>query len=425
MLNTLIKRLLAVVIVGSVVALTLAAGFNSAVAGGMWSAWLYSFETNRVARVYADGSAETFDLDLPPGANISSSPVFSSAGNWAAYCIQNSGAKNTSSLRVQDLYNDGMAEAYNVTFPVMVDFGPIVGCDLSPAAFNTFDDSKVAVSVVYNFPGDPNANPAERPLWELLIVDLASQQIVARLNPQSPAIAPLSSIDPSLPFLARVLAFEGSQITFRLEPFASGGWFEAPTYVWQIGNDSFERGESLYQHNGLDTIGLTDKMGMITANEAIWLGSNPDLPPAKDPMAPFDPPNLVMYTDGKSEPYPILHQPGYLHNPTFVNGALHVAALVATQTGSQWIAVDRSGATMDLPASDRAAWLVDAPGGYAYLEVNADTGQEASLHHHQFADDGSITDRLLWQDASAAWVLVWHQPLSGMSGLAPFPPLTF
>jgi hypothetical protein len=164
-------------------------------------------------------------------------------------------------------------------------------------------------------------------------------------------------------------------------------------------------------------------MGTITAREAVWLGSNPDLPPAKDPMAPFDPPNLVMYTNGNGAPYPILHQPGYLHNPVFVNGAQHVAVLVASQSGGTWVAVDRSGAVMDLPASDRAAWLVDAPQGYAFLEVNADTGQGAALHHHQFADDGSIADNLLWQDARAAWVLVWHQPLSGMNGLAPFPAL--
>lgn len=408
--------------IGLVVMIALLAAVGGpAQAGAMWSTWLYNSETYQIVRVYLDGTTEMVELSLPEGAIIRGQPAFTSGGNWVAYCQQQPNLKNTAALVVETLYDDAMAAGLDVTFPIEIDLGAVVGCDVTPMAFNTSRDDQIAISVVYRFPDDSPANPLTDPVWELLIVDLRSQSIVERLNPGSPAIMPMSSIDPNLAFLPRVQAFEGDTVTFVLEPFASGGWSTAPTYAWQVGDQQLAPvGDAGLP--GHDQIALTDDTGMIMSTEHVWRASDPDLPPTMQPDPQFGPFNLLMYAVDGGDAYPILYQPGNLSEPHFVNDGRHIAVQAIIDEEVHWFALVRTGQLIDLPLDEDVPLLTAAPGGYVALEIDPPEFG-IRLLYHQFSDDTTVTGSVIWQNTFPGWNMVWTQPLSGKAGQTPFPPL--
>ncbi len=413
----MIKRSIMVLVV--IVLLAIVGG--PAQAGAMWSTWLYNSETHQIVRIYLDGTTEMVDLALPEGAILRGQPAFSSGGNWVAYCQQQPNLKNTAALVVKNLYSDATAAGFDVTFPIEIDLGPVEGCDVTPMAFSTSRDDQIAISVVYRFPDGSPADPFNDPLWELLIVDLSSQSVIERLGPGSPAIAPLSSIDPNMAFLPRVLAFENNTVTFALEPFASGGWSSAPVYAWQVGDLRLAPAGNAGLP-GHDQIALTDDTGMIMSTEHVWRGSDPDRPPTMEPDPQFSPFNLLMYAVDDGDAYPILYQPGNLSEPHFVNDGRHIAVQAIIDEEVHWFALARTGQLIDLPLDENVPLLTAAPGGYVAVEIDPPEFG-IRLLHHQFSDDTTITSSVIWQNTFPGWNIVWTQPLSGHAGQTPFPPL--
>lgn len=384
-----------------------------------WSVWLFDLETQALTRVYLDGRTESLALPLAPGARVQGprGVAFSADSRLVAACV-NTGQKDVFQVKLFDVGSGAEQLSY--------DIGPAVTCDLGRAAFNAAQ-TRLAFSMVRYWPQQPGADTSQ-PMWELVVLDIASGQVAGHLTPASAAIVaqqPYGIADP-MPMLADPLRFDGDQMTFVLQPFGVGGMFVLEAYTWQVGSETLGRDE-IFNQPGVD---------WLPTGEAVWVGTDPALPmrevPADAMPLPVGPYNAVFYSDGAGNTYPVYNEPADMFGSAFVDEGRRVVvhtvnAVNADGTYLQhWVAVDRGGVVVELPLGEGAETPINAPGGFVYLDhdVSGVAGGQPAIRLMAARFDGAaISTSALWQTDSMSWVVAWAAPVPPAADLAPFPPL--
>ena len=377
-------------------------------AGGLWSAWLFTpggpnADQPRLVRVYENGAVNTWSPPLAEGEFLMG-PIqaFNDSGEWAAYCVR--GTDGHLRLEVHNLFPESrLREGYSLSFPIVVDLGEAVACQVDAAAFNSANPSLLAFSVVHHWPGEPDA-ATSLPAWELHVLDLAQGTLTRTLAPDSTALA--EWLQPDLAYLPAVRQHRGDDLIFALEPFGAGGWFEAQAFLWSAA-------------------GLTPVEGFNTANYATvagspqraWLALDTARLSADGTGSPF---HTLVYRDNAGNSYPIFEQPAGLVQPAFVNHAQQIAVSVP---GYGVVAVNRDGSILGLPVGQLAGPLLPAPGGYGFLEVDAAASETRFVIHHITPDASAINATVVWQDQTPGWTSVWSAPVGALPDLPPFTPL--
>ncbi|MBZ0285994.1 MAG: hypothetical protein K8I30_00160, partial [Anaerolineae bacterium] len=87
----------------------------------------------------------------------------------------------------------------------------------------------MAVSRINYYPGDVNAD-ASKPVWQILVLDIAGGMTVRELNTNSPAVATYEGLTKGgiIPY---VQYFAGNQLIFAEVPYGVGGGAEWVAYV--------------------------------------------------------------------------------------------------------------------------------------------------------------------------------------------------
>lgn len=382
-----------------------------------WTAWLFNANSNALVSVSLDGAVRTFVLPLMEGTYLYSYPTFSSDGGLAAYCV--SDTQGNSTLYVRDIF----AEANLVDHAL----GKVAGCSTGPAAFNE-EATQVAVGVLNDYPGDPNAD-ADRPSWELLVMALPSGEVVSRLDADTPALAGLDLMADfsQMGFMPMVQRFWSGQIAFAVMPWAVGGPPEVDGVVWDLATGAVSAVEP-YGKVGLDILAATGEMIWLDTDESFPLGE-----PLPGPAPTF---NVVMYGGAPGQQQVIFTEPMVLGRARFVDDgrrvAVHAVGAYDEQTGTApagWVAFDRRGAVEALPPELSDYNLVAAPGGFAILHTayqgDAYTNPLTALRHYRFVEGEGVAYTALWEDPTDAWLILWSPPIAAaadrpaFAGVAP------
>lgn len=383
--------------------LALTGGAERAEAGGIWSAWLYSEDTGRLVRVFADGSPTTeLTFPLPPGTSQYPYQItFSRGGNYLAACLTDDAGNP--SVRVYDLFSSSYVAAY-------IPPGPIVECHLGRYAFSE-DETQIAFGLLNKWPDDPGP----RPTWEVIVMELNTSAVLHRIGSDNPTIAALG-VDTqfSLPFVQtfqQQTATYPGLITFKPVRWATEGFCEYQSLTWQLDTNEVRLNDT-YGKNSLDIY--------IAQSEIVWTEVNPAYPTG-ELMGPGCLDNVVMYSNKAGDRYPIFVRPGaILWGSTFVDDGEHVV-VSADEAGIQtWYAIDRSGGVQPLPGNiEFQVW--GAPGGYVFL--TGAYGGTPQLNYHEFNAAGGVNQSSLWTGpAGNNWRIVWMPLLGAPPSLTPFPP---
>lgn len=393
----------------SLCALLLAAGLGAQAQAG-WFVYLLDSGGQALVRVGADGSQAVLPLGINPNAYLSAFDIgFSPDGARAALCAIDYGsaeAAPSAVLTVRDLAAQ--------TDLMRLDLGPALGCRAAYRADGAF----IALGIVHYLPGDVQAVP-DLPAWELRVIDPVSGGTIAQLTSDSPeaAAAGLPSNPPVLPVVRR---FDGAELIFAAQPFATGGGSEAPALNWRI-----------------DTATLAPLAGwgylqfdLLANGELAWTAADSSRP-AGEPPGPLPADNVVRWQDASGQARTIYASPDWLLiGARFIDeGARLALQLVAPYSAeypaelgypTRWIALDRAGATGELTSTAGYAQLRGVPGGYVVLQVFTPEGGGAPTYTLDYNAGGQI--RTLWatQAGAAAYDLAWAPPMTPAAGLPPF-----
>lgn len=377
-------------------------------AGGLWSAWLFNHGgplggNPQLIRVYEDGMSQTWIPPLGDGdAIMGSITAFNDSGEWVAYCVVNGEGKlrlEVHNLQPESMLNDG----YGIAFPVVIDLGDAVACQVNDAAFNSANPALLAFSVVHHWPDDTAANP-DTPMWNLYVLDLVQVTLSRSLDPTTPALA--AFIQPDMGYLPAVRQHNGNNLIVALEPFASGGWFEAQAVEWV--------GDSVTPINGFNTMNYATVPG---STQRAWLELDEArlAPQQGQPLSPF---GTLVYQDANGTPYPIYALPQGMVMPAFVNHAQQIAFYVP---GEGVMALNRDGTTFGLPVGPNTGPLLHMPGGYGFVETDPEANTTRLVIHRIAPGQDAINATVLWEDPTTGWTSVWSAPTGALLDLPPFP----
>jgi hypothetical protein len=380
-----------------------------------WFAYVYNWQTHELVQVDASGRATAYSLGLNANAFFSSRDMaFTPDGRRVAFCaVDYGGATPRATLYLRDL-----AAATNL---LQIDFGRRVGCKVTPDSFNAAY-SQLAVGLVNAYgPEDPTANP-DTPLWELLLLDAASGDIIESLNAGSPALAALEML-PDMAIMPEVRAVGADRILFAEVPYGIGGTPTVSAFAWQFSTGQvFPAPDGPWPHLNSDTLGAT--------GEIAWVAYNPNLP-AAEPFGPLGFANVIVLADPTGQERVIYHTADWtVIDTVFIDGGQRLAILLfpaydpqqpLDDLATRWVALDRSGAVSDLQTNTEfGGGVLAAPDGYAYLRVGyADGRPELARFTLEWHSGGQR--RELWSVDGQAWELVWSAPTAPASGLTPFP----
>ncbi|MBN1679028.1 MAG: hypothetical protein JW966_01965 [Anaerolineae bacterium] len=397
-------------------AASLALTQNTVQAGDNGYAYLYNGMTGELVRVnFLDGAQESFDLGLPEGVFVGGyDMVLDSTGSRFAFCqtiLPEGESVPQARLIVRDL-----AAGVNI---LEQDFGTAIGC--KAGAFNT-DETQITVGKVNYFPGDPNTDPGDgSPMWDLLVLDIASGTTVQHLDSTDPLVAQAGMMT-DMPLIPLVRVFDDSGLTFVETPYGVGGVFQLNAFRWTPGSAALEPvpywGEMVIDY-------------LETTGEFVWAAIDPNLASGQ-PMGPMGAFNVLKVADASGE-RTIYHEAEWtISVPRFINDGQQIAVMLYPPfnpdapneiPNPRWIAIDRSGAVTDIGTSVEYSDVANAPGGYALLTVaySGDNYENTTytLTHHAGAEV-----RTLWTADTSGWELVWTSPPAYSMELAPFPAVT-
>jgi hypothetical protein len=311
-----------------------------------------------------------------------------------------------------------------MSIPFTYDLGSAAACEVDQAAFSTVDNSRVAVTVIRYFPGDPSADTS-LPAWDLQIVDLKTGVAAHTLAANDETLNALISADAvTQSFIPATTRF-GSTLVFRMMPYGMGGGFasDLEAYEWDMDSGAIAPNER-YRHATLNlNAPASTETGEVTGpQEAIWTALDETLP-VPQPAVPMPAFNTVMYDGGNGAPYPIYQLQDtslMLGRATFIAGGRYVALALSDPNGGgvTWRAFGRDGALIDLPISEHYLTLLNAPQGYAFM----DAAMSARFVYHTIGEDGTIIESVLWESAEPGWSSVWSVPVPGLEGMPAFSP---
>lgn len=374
-------------------------------AGGSWNAWLYNYDTGKLVHVFPDGAPSTeINFPFPPGHSVPPSMItFSRDGTLLAACLTD--PQNNTSIYVYDLNNYYYYGQYSA--------GQVTGCSLSRYSFS--EDGSLLAFGILNHYGDPN-DP--RPVWELIVLQMGTNQIVARLDSNAPLVTALGiDMRGKLPFVSTFQMPQANYpglISFKPVQWGTEGACEYDSIIWNLGQNQVTMG----QNAGKTSLDL-----LLPNSEATWVDTDPSLPQGTM-MGPGCTHNVVLYSNKAGDRYALYHDGTILSSTAFINDGQMIAFRSYTDAASQWYAIDRSGSTIPLPASTQAYEVWGTLFGYVYLNPG-DSGSAPVLYNDRYdAASGQFTTNFVWAgQAGEYWRIAYVNPLSGGSGLTPFPPM--
>lgn len=390
----------------------------TAAQGETWSTYLYNGNTGELARVYADGTQQTYALGLPENTFISSRDIaFTTDGNRAAYCAVTypPGTQDAPGQPIATLYLRDLAAGTNL---LEHSLGNAIGCTVGPKSFNA-NESQIAVGISRYSPGDPNVDTTG-PAWQLLVIDAASGNTISALDAGAQPVTDVGLMMEG-PMIPDVQSFENNQVVFAAVPYGIGGTPDVIAYRWDVSGSTLAvEPEGAANHFSADALG----------SEAIWTASNPNLP-AAEPAGPVGFFNVVMISENGGEPRVIYHNAEWtLIAAKFINDGQQIAILHFPRfdpnqaLGAQptkWVALDRSGAVTDLHTDVEYSDIAAAPGGYVFL--HASYPEPDNFEKVRFALDYYRNGQMreLWASETPTWEIAWAAPVAAPAGLPPFP----
>ena len=376
-----------------------------------WNVYLYDASQRRLIAVDATGAQNEINLGLPPNVYPSQAEYpFNADSSRAAYCVVENAADGTSSAASVRILNV-LANTVETT----VTLGEAIGC--SVGRFSD-DGSQIGVGIVYNFPAE---NTAIAHLWELLVIDVASGEIVNRLTPEAPM---LQTIDGSerWAYLPLVQLFREGQITFALVPYASDNSSGLAAFRWTPATDELTPVEGWGNWNS----------EYLTSGELVWTDNDPSLL-AGQPAGPMPSYNVVRVIEGSGEPRTIFYSPDWLpYQARFVNnGRDLLVSLIPPfdpntpemSQGIRVILLGRDGTRTEVGTYQSFVDTAPVPNGFVILWTENADGTTPPILHLDLHSGGSVTE--LWQMTSdnmgVSWNIVWSTASPVDEGLQPFP----
>jgi hypothetical protein len=376
-----------------------------------WFVMLFNSLTREFVRVNADGTQETYALDLPENLYVGArDTAFSSDGSRVAFCVVEYRENNQN---VTTLYVRELASGTSI---VAQDLGSSIACRVT----GNDDFSQLAVALVRHFSGDPQADTS-LPGWELLIVDSTTGQTQYTVNPESPLAASITYTYGET-FLPYVLRFDESEVIFGEVPYGTEFPPDFPVYAWQLDADTLEQTEGW---------GYPFPDFLESTGEFASLEQDPTLP-AGEPMGPVPISNIVTVTDASGATQVVYHSPDrVLVGVEFIEGGERLMLLLTESfdpnnpndiPDTYWIALDRQGNVAELFSSDGFATLTAAPDGFLVFSTESDTLPATyTLVYH--GEGGVSTLLTLESDQYGAWEIAYVSPSTPTDGLPPFTPI--
>jgi hypothetical protein len=377
-----------------------------------WMVYLYNASQAQLIGIDSTGAQTEIDLGLPSNVYPSQAEYpFSADGSRAAFCVTENSADGTGSLASVRILN----VAANTT-ETQIDLGAAIGC--SVGRFNE-DGTRIGVGIVYDFPFSENPNIAH--LWEVLVIDVASGQIVSRLTPEAPMLQTIDGGE-RWAYLPIIQRFAAGQVTFALAPYGTDNIGDLAAFRWEPATDALVPVEGWGNWNS----------DYLTTGELVWTEHDPSLP-AGQPGGPMPMYNVVRLSENEGEARTVFHSFDWLpYQARFVNnGQDLLVSLLApfneaapdTSQGVRLMLVGRDGARAEVGSYASYVDTATVPNGFAVLWAENTAGTappQIYLDVHQ----GESVVRL-WEITSdnmgVSWSIVWSSASPVDANLQPFP----
>jgi hypothetical protein len=383
-----------------------------------WSVVLINTTTSDLLRVYADGTTETYDLDLPDYTLNRLSMSVSADGNLFAYCqgdytVQE---KPTFAVNIYDLRTRTLIVEY--------DLGAGLNCNLGPYAFSP-DATSLSLALLNYFNGDPNADTT-RPIWEILNLDVATGTVLHRLNEQSPEVqAVFNPVErwTLMPYIQDVTA---NTVSFALVMWATDA-SPSQALTWDFAANTVTAAPE-WEDFGAST--LVTPAGVTSASVGL-----DDSLPAGEAGGPIPSTNRVQVTEPGADPVTVYINTEDLPVTTeFINNGNSLAIQVLqgfdmtqpdVMQGNYWLALNRDGSltTLTEPITNFNV-LTAAPDGFVLLVAISDLATNITHFQLDYTTDGTTTN--LWNNAGDTsnhfWEIAWVTPSTISEDLPPFTP---
>src|SRR5690242_14713267 len=157
-----------------------------AMAQDTWGVYLFNSNSGELVRLNGDGTQAVSGLGLEQGAYVGSYDMaFTRDGSRLAFCATTYPQTTDATTPVLPTARFYLRDMAAQNYLLNLDLGNAVGCRTGRAAFNA-DETQVAVSRINYWPGDPAADTS-KPVWQMLVLDIAGGMTVKELNTNSPA----------------------------------------------------------------------------------------------------------------------------------------------------------------------------------------------------------------------------------------------
>jgi hypothetical protein len=386
----------------------LAAVVLPALAQDDWHVLLFDSSSKSFLRVNADGTQETYTLDLPQEVFVGAREMaFSPDGSQVAFCTIEYGenGNSTTTLHVRNLETGGEIAS--------VDLGSSIGC----RTVGNEDSSLLAVALIRYYSADPQADTSQS-AWEVLVIDSATGETLHTLNADSPASSALEYRygESFLPYVFRV---SDEEVVFGEVPYGTEFPPDFPTYTWNFGTDTIEP---------TSISGLVYSDYMPSTGELAWLEADESLP-SGDPIGPMSRNNVVNVTDSSGETIMVYHSPDWLLSSVqfFEGGERLMLQLFEPFDAdapdqvfeTRWLALDRQGNTTDLFSSESFASLTPAPGGFLAFYTTSQT--LPATYQLEYHGEGGVETLLTFEsDVYGGWEIAYVTPSTPATDLPPF-----
>lgn len=395
--------------------LTLNPSPSTHAAESSWVVWLLNSNSRELVKVTPDGSQSfawpfaampysTSDVAISPDNRLAAACLMDDAGHWSV----------------------GVAEIETGQAVANLEYDSLQGCSTTRASFSP-DSAQVAFGVVYYLPNTPDA-PTSGPVAALHVLDIASGDVTTldfgldgltalfeeQLQQQPTAVLPI------------VVDFDGETVTFQLSVYAIGGNFVVTAEQWTV-EPGFSERRDRFAHPGVQYFPST--------GEVVWPDVSNTYPHAQPP-GPIPAYNVVRYQGASGDPL-TLYTPN-AESPMLVVGVewandgavllVHLLGEHRPDIPEYWVALDRAGNIVDLPADITGFQVFGAPQGFFYLSTtyqNDDFNRATTtLTVATFDASLEISTTPVWQADSDLWLILSVSSASSASEFSPFPAIT-
>lgn len=397
------------------ISLSLKSSPRTHAAESTWVVWLLNSNSREMMKVTPDASQSfawpfaampfsTSDVAISPDNRLAAACLMDDAGGWSV----------------------GVAEIETGQAVANLEYDTLQGCSTTRASFSP-DSTQVAFGVVYYLPNTPDA-PASGPVAALHVLDIASGDVTTldfgldgltalfeeQLQQQPTAVLPI------------VVDFDGEAVTFQLSVFAIGGSFVVTAEQWTI-EPGFSERHDRFAHPGMQYFTGT--------GEVVWPDVSNTYPHAQPP-GPIPAYNVVRSQGASGDPLTIFTP--YTESPMLVvgvewanNGAVLLVHLLGehrpdmSSIPEYWVALDRAGNIVDLPADITGFQVFGAPQGFFYLSTTYENGDfnrpTTALTAVTFDASLEISTSREWQEDTDSWLILAVSSASSASEFSPFP----